>query len=184
MWHKFQVLKLNPSFNMSQFNLLQDKVREYVEYFSLNASCHGSTWVSQIKSGKLRLLYVVLMLVLQFLLFYFVITCLFNQERGIYTSFYKATEEFIPYPNYTVCNPRMFDKNKVQALNLSSTLLTYIYFSMNPHTESIYGFTWQLDLNNQSIESLDEEFRKHPVSNISDIFNYLAIRWYFSFSNM
>ena len=163
---------------MSQFSLLQLKVREYVEYFSLNASCHGSTWVSQIKSGKLRILYMALIIVLQLFCLHFVITKtnIFSEERGIYTSFYKVTEEFIPYPNYTVCNPRMFDKNKVQALNLSSSLLTYIYFSMNPHTESIYGFTWQLYANNQSIESLDEEFRNHPVSNISDIFNYLAIR--------
>ena len=160
---------------MSQFSLLQLKVREYVEYFSLNASCHGSTWVSQIKSGKLRMIYVVLMIALQLCIFLFVIPNLFNPERGIYTSFFKVTEEFIPYPNYTVCNPRMFDKNKVQALNLSSTLLTYIYFSMNPHTYSTYGFIWQLNQTNQSIESLDKEFRNHPISNISDIFNYLAI---------
>ena len=119
----------------------------------------------------------VLMLGLQGVLFQFVISSLFNEEsRGIQVSFYKGTEEFIPYPNYTVCNPRMFDKNKVQALNLSSNVLTYIYFSMNPHTESAYAFVWQLNEQNISIESLDEEFRNHPVSNISDIFNYLAIR--------
>ena len=116
------------------------------------------------------------MLGLQYNLFQFVISSLFNTDRGITTSFYKVSEEFIPYPNYTVCNPRMFDKNKVQALNLSSSLLTYIYFSMNLHRESIHGFTWQLYKNNQSIESLDEEFRNHAVSNISDIFNHLAIK--------
>ena len=163
---------------MAQYNL-QDKIGAFVEYFSQNVSCHGSHWVSEIKSGKLRILYMALMLGLQYCLFHYVIQSLWNEEsRGIQLSFYKVTEEFIPYPNYTVCNPRMFDKKKVQALNLSSSLLTYIYFSMNPHTESIYGFTWQLYANNQSesIESLDEEFRNHPVSNISDIFNYLAIR--------
>ena len=161
---------------MAQQCNLQDKIRAFVEYFSQKSSCHGSHWVSEIKSGKLRILYMSLMLVFQFFLFYFVISSLFNPKRGIHMSFYKASEEFIPYPNYTVCNPRMFDKNKVQALNLSSNLLTYIYFSLNPQTESIHGFTWQLYANNQSIELLDEEFRNHPVSNISDIFNYLAIR--------
>ena len=161
---------------MAQQCNLQDKIRAFVEYFSQKSSCHGSHWVSEIKSGKLRILYMSLMLVFQFFLFYFVISSLFNPKRGIQMSFYKASEEFIPYPNYTVCNPRMFDKNKVQALNLSSNLLTYIYFSLNPQTESIHGFTWQLYANNQSIELLDEEFRNHPVSNISDIFNYLAIR--------
>ena len=160
---------------MAQSNL-QDKIRDFVEYFSQKSSCHGSHWVSEIKYGKLRILYMVLMLVLQFLLFRYVLSSLFNPEKGLYTNFYKATEEIIPYPNYTVCNPRMFDKNKVQAFNLSSSLLTYIYFSMNPHTDAIQGFIWQLYINNQSIESLDEEFRNHPVSNISDIFNYLAIK--------
>ena len=161
---------------MSQFSLLQLKVREYVEYFSLNASYHGSTWVSQIKSEKLRIIYVILMIGLQFCIFLFVLPNLFHPERGIYTSFFKVTEEFIPYPNYTVCNPRMFDKEKVQALNLSSNLLTYIYFSMNPHTASIFGFIWKLNQTNQSIESLDKEFQNHPISNNSNIFNYLAIR--------
>ena len=162
---------------MAQQCNLQDKIRALVEYFSQKTSCHGSHWVSEIKSGKLRILYMALMLGLQYCLFHYVIQSLWNEEsRGIQLSFYKVTEEFIPYPNYTVCNPRMFDKNKVQALNLSSTLLTYIYFSMNPHTYSTYGFIWQLNQTNQSIESLDKEFRNHPISNISDIFNYLAIR--------
>ena len=162
---------------MAQQCNLQDKIRALVEYFSQKTSCHGSHWVSEIKSGKLRILFMVLMLGLQGVLFQFVISSLWNEEsRGIQLSFYKATEEFIPYPNYTVCNPRMFDKNKVNALNISSNLLTYIYFSMNPHTENIYTFAWQLDEHNISIESLDEEFRNNPVSNISDIFNYLAIR--------
>ena len=161
---------------MAQQCNLQDKIRAFVGYFSQKSSCHGIHWVSEIKSGKLRILYMILMLGLQYNLFQFVISSLFNTDRGITTSFYKVSEEFIPYPNYTVCNPRMFDKHKVEALNLSSSLLTYIYFSMNPYTDSIYGFNWQLNENNISILSLDEEFRNHPVSNISDIFNYLAIR--------
>ena len=162
---------------MAQQCNLQDKIRALVEYFSQKTSCHGSHWVSEIKSGKLRILYMALMLGLQYCLFHYVIHSLWNEEsRGIQLSFYKVTEEFIPYPNYTVCNPRMFDKKKVDDLNISSNLLTYIYFSMNPHTENIYTFLWQLEKHNISIKSLDEEFRNNPVSNISDIFNYLAIR--------
>ena len=78
----------------------------------------------------------------------------------------------LPYPNITVCTPRMFDITKVKALNISSTLLTYIYYTLDIDAT---GYFPQMNWN--ELNTFDHEYLNNDISKVSNIFDHLVIKY-------
>ena len=176
---------------MERTNTLEDTLRGFSEYVCQNLSCHGGNWASKIRSGKLKALYLIILLGFQAYVFNYIIRNLWtfwsgnviksvkqflltNQEfstgtRHVSATYFKERSEFIPYPRITVCNPRMFDARKVQQMNISDELLTYIRFTVD--NEAINTF---MQYGEGFEEAPIEEFIRRNFSNTLD---KLAIRY-------
>ena len=135
----------------------------YLEFMCANTSTHGGNWLSKVKGTKLKTLYVFGILSLQGTIFYIFLTGLFSPDPNVYTSTDWISDENLTFPYVTVCNPRMFEKRKVEgksktywsytkgykkpvwqswftlALNISSSLLTYILAGIDADTISAYA---------------------------------------------
>ena len=93
----------------------------------------------------------------------------FNPSLETSTSMGFATDDYLIGPKITVCNPRMFDKAKVEALNISSELLSYIFMAYDYGNDLSYAPNF-LDL----YENLEIEYAE-KTENISNIGKHLAI---------
>ena len=182
---------------MERSNTLEETCRGYSEYVCQNLSCHGGNWASKIRSGKLKALYLIILLGFQSYVFNYIITslwtfwsgnlmkieeCFLNffskimslkpfstGARHVSATYFKERSEFIPYPRITVCNPRMFDARKVHQMNISDDLLTYIRFTVDQDGASAF-----LQYSESFEEAPIEEFIRRNFSNTLD---KLAIRY-------
>ena len=67
---------------MERTNTLEDTLRGYSEYVCQNLSCHGGNWASKIRSGKLKALYLIVLLGFQSWVFNYIITNLWTFWSG------------------------------------------------------------------------------------------------------
>ena len=69
---------------------------------------------------------------------------IFYPKNSLNTSLLWDTEELI-FPNMTICNPRIFDKEKVDELGLTDELLAYLYWPVSKE--------YSLELNEHILEN-------------------------------
>ena len=81
---------------------------------------------------------------LQFILLTAVLNMIFYPKNSLNTSLLWDTEELI-FPNMTICNPRIFDKEKVDELGLTDELLAYLYWPVSKE--------YSLELNEHILEN-------------------------------
>ena len=81
---------------------------------------------------------------LQFILLTAVLNMIFYPKNSLNTSLLWDTEELI-FPNMTICNPRIFDKKKVDELGLTDELLAYLYWPVSKE--------YSLELNEHILEN-------------------------------
>ena len=105
----------------------KDHFVAHVEGMLANSSCHGGNWVLKLKSFKTKSAGSLLIFLLQSLVVFVLLYQLCIVEKDFTTSIQWQNEN-LTFPNITICNPRLFDKEKVQSLNLTDELLAYIFF--------------------------------------------------------
>ena len=89
-----------------------------------NTSCHAGNWLELTKSPILKLFIMVFLIPIHILLVYFFISQTFlRQSTESITSLHWQSNNFLIGPNITVCNPRMFDRSKVEG-----NFFNFIYF--------------------------------------------------------
>ena len=139
-----------------------------------NTSCHAGNWLEYTKSPLTKGMIMIFLIPVHCAVLYFFIYSIFlNPSLETSTSLSSETPEsgdFFMGPKITVCNPRMFDKAKVEALNISSELLSYIFIA--------YDYGNDLSYVNNFIPNY-EEFESEYVTktqNISNIGKHLAIK--------
>ena len=81
---------------------------------------------------------------LQFILLTVVLNMIFYPKNSLNTSLLWDTEELI-FPNMTICNPRIFDKERVDELGLTDELLAYLYWPVSKE--------YSLELNEHMLEN-------------------------------
>ena len=134
-----------------------------------NTSCHAGNWLQHTKNPILKgTLIGILVLFHGFILNYF-ITSLLQESHETFTTIDWITEPFLIGPKVTVCNPRMFDKARVDQLNISSELLSYI-FSAYDYVDQGYVPRFQ-----PFASQLEREYQQ-ITKNVSNIGHFLAIR--------
>ena len=84
---------------------------------------------------------------LQFILLTVVLNMILYPKKNLNTSLLWDTEELI-FPNMTICNPRIFDKQKVDELGLTDELLAYLYWPVSKE--------YSLELNEHMVHSVLE----------------------------
>ena len=77
---------------MEGTNTLEDTLRGYSEYVCQNLSCHGGNWASKIRSGKLKALYLIILLGFQAYVFNYIIRNLWTFWSG---NVIKSVEQFL-----------------------------------------------------------------------------------------
>ena len=105
---------------------LCDEMWARIEYILQNSSCHGGNWVNKWQNVNIKSVGTITVFCMQISLIYFIIFKLTNTETDVSTSFQWENKALL-YPNITICNPRLFDKQKVKEMNLSDELLAYLY---------------------------------------------------------
>ena len=84
-----------------------------MEYILQNSSCHGGNWVMKLSNSKIKSAGSFLVFVFQFIIFYVIITKIFVPSGKFSTTLLWDSEPLI-FPNMTICNPRLYDKKKVE----------------------------------------------------------------------
>ena len=97
-----------------------------------NTTCHGGNWASKIQWKPLRLLLQTVFMFVQFFLVIFVVWILVTNEPWLQKSTLVTRDKKseMQYPNFTVCNPNPFDKQRVSQLGLTQTELTLLALPM------------------------------------------------------
>ena len=108
-----------------------------IENMLENSSCHGGNWVLKFKSFKTKSAGSLLLFLLQSLVIFVLLYELCVVEKDFATSIQWQNEDLI-YPNITICNPRLFDKDTVRKLNLTDELLAYIYFPVDTQNSDVW----------------------------------------------
>ena len=100
----------------------------FLNYIMENSTTHGGSWVSKVKWTPLRVLLQGLVIVTQLGMLIVVILMLLleNPWKQKNTSITAIKADDLPYPSFTVCNPRPFDKEIATKLNLSEKSLTLL----------------------------------------------------------
>ena len=136
-----------------------------------NTSCHAGNWLEYTKSPLTKGMIMILLIPFHCGVLYFFINSIFlDPVIETSTSLSWQADEFLMGPKITVCNPRMFDKSTVEALNISSELLSYIF--------TAYDYGNDLSYVNNFIPNY-EKFEFDYVTktqNISNIGKHLAIK--------
>ena len=135
-----------------------------------NTSCHAGNWLDYTKSPVMKAMIMVLLVPFHCALLYFFINTIFiepNVETS--TTLNWQPDNQLVGPKITVCNPRMFDKSKVEALNISSELLSYIFLAYDYGNDLSYWPNFHSRIN-----ELESEYRI-KTQNISNIGKHLAI---------
>ena len=124
----------------------------FFEHMLQNVSCHGGNWVKKCFNPKVKSLCIFIMVCFQTIVFVTIFWQLCHHHKDFSTSLQWSNEENLLYPNITICNPRLFDKEKVDSkyfkktffiqflkkyidleLKLSDELLGYIYLPISSH---------------------------------------------------
>ena len=137
-----------------------------------NTSCHAGNWLEYTKSPLTKGMIMILLIPFHCAVVYFFVNSIFlNPSLETSTSLsWLETDEYLIGPKITVCNPRMFDKSKVEALNISSELLSYIFMAYDYGNDLTYveNFLGNYD-------QLESEYVA-KIQNISNIGKHLAIK--------
>ena len=88
-----------------------------MEYILQNSSCHGGNWVMKLSNPKIKSALSFLIFVFQLIMFYIIITKIFVPSGKFSTTLLWDSEPLI-FPNITICNPRLYDKKKVEGEGL------------------------------------------------------------------
>ena len=99
---------------------VRENMFNYFEFFCANTSTHGGNWLSKIHSGGGKVLFLILLTLMQITMVALFTRSLFSENKDIYTMTEWDTSANKQYPNITVCNPRMFDRQKVQGKTVGS----------------------------------------------------------------
>ena len=118
-----------------------------MEYILQNSSCHGGNWVMKLTNPKIKSAGTLIVFALQFILLTAVLNMIFYPKNSLSTSLLWDTEELI-FPNMTICNPRIFDKEKVDELGLTDELLAYLYWPVSKE--------YSLELNEHILENYEK----------------------------
>ena len=136
----------------------------HIESMMENSSCHGGNWILKLQDLKTKSAASLFIFLLQSFVIFLLLHSLFVVEKDFTTSIQWNNEDLV-YPNITICNPRLFDKEKVRSrfqtlhfwnfwwlnmrwilgLNLTDELLAYIFFPV--------GFD-----NSELWQSLEEQY--------------------------
>ena len=87
----------------------------YFEHMLQNVSCHGGNWVKKCYNPKVKSLCIFIMVCFQTIVFVTIFWQLCHFHKDFSTSLQWSNEEKLVYPNITICNPRLFDKEKVDS---------------------------------------------------------------------
>ena len=90
-----------------------DQIWRRMEYILQNSSCHGGNWVMKLSNSKIKTAGTVLVFFFQLVTFYIITSMIFGPTVDFSTSLLWDSEEII-FPNITICNPRIYDRKKVQ----------------------------------------------------------------------
>ena len=115
----------------------RDNLILHIESMLENSSCHGGNWVLKLRSLKGKSAGSLLIFLLQSLVIFVLLYQLCIVEKDFSTSIQWQNEDLI-YPNITICNPKLFDKDRVRSLNLTDELLAYIYFPVGFENSDIW----------------------------------------------
>ena len=97
-----------------------------IEYILQNSSCHGGNWVNKWQNVNIKSIGTITVFCMQIALIYYIILRLSSTNYDVSTSFQWENKDLL-YPNITICNPRLFDRQKVKEMNLTDELLAYLY---------------------------------------------------------
>ena len=149
---------------------------EPLEQIFQHTSCHAGNWLQLAKNPCLKVLLMLILILFHFTLVYFFINDIFIEPyKGrpeSFTTIRWATDNFFIGPNITVlCSPRMFQRSKVEALNISDELLSYMFAAYDYGNDLSY-------VNNfyDQVEQLETDYLIKTL-NISNIGQHLAIRY-------
>lgn len=137
-----------------------------------NTSCHAGNWLEYTKSPLTKGMIMILLIPFHCAVVYFFVNSIFlNPSLETSTSLsWLETDEYLIGPKITVCNPRMFDKSKVEALNISSELLSYIFMAYDYGNDLSY-----VETISEKYDQLESEY-VNKTQNISNIGKHLAIK--------
>ena len=101
---------------MSRRQELFQSCESYFEYFCVNSSCHAGNWFIKVKSPKCKKFLLFILFLMQAVLCLSVInTIFFNEDKyAKYCYDYDEEEVTRELPFVTVCNPRIFDREKTK----------------------------------------------------------------------
>ena len=113
------------SLNMTSY---KDQVMCHIESMMENSSCHGGNWILKLQDLKTKSAASLLLFLLQSFVIFLLLHSLFVVQKDFTTSIQWNNEDLV-YPNITICNPRLFDKEKVrsrfQTLHFLKFLIEY-----------------------------------------------------------
>ena len=84
-----------------------------IEYILQNTSCHGGNWVMKWSNPKLKSIGIIIAFSLQVWTFWYVFYQLTSPIEDFNTSIQLQNENMY-FPNVTICNPRLYDRKKVE----------------------------------------------------------------------
>ena len=107
-------------------------ISEYFEWVFANTSTHGGNWFAKIQNVKLKIIFGIAILTLQITMLVVFVGSLFKEKVDIYTVTDWNTDIVnIDFPNITVCNPRMFDVQKVEGAFISKrTFINIVHIQL------------------------------------------------------
>jgi hypothetical protein len=109
--------KISPQLTNNNNNNNNNNVSvwQYLEYMCANTSCHGGNWFSKIPSRKMQILFMLLIVTLQFAtIVNFTFTVFINPDVTINTVTKYIPQENVTFPKVTICNPRMYSLKKTE----------------------------------------------------------------------
>ena len=103
---------------MSSSSLQDPWFERFFEHFCGNCSCHGGNWLVKIRGNKAKSFFLTLLLMLQIFMISAIINSFFFEDPKISTKM-KFENQQNNLPSITVCNPRLFNTEKLENLGIN-----------------------------------------------------------------
>ena len=115
----------------------------FFEHMLQNVSCHGGNWVKKCFNPKVKSLCIFIMVCFQTIVFVTIFWQLCHHHKDFSTSLQWSNEENLMYPNITICNPRLFDKEKVDSKYINICIFEDFFKTVNWfRTKIVWWTSW------------------------------------------
>ena len=115
----------------------------FFEHMLQNVSCHGGNWVKKCFNPKVKSLCIFIMVCFQTIVFVTIFWQLCHHHKDFSTSLQWSNEENLMYPNITICNPRLFNKEKVDSKYINICIFEDFFKTVNWfRTKIVWWTTW------------------------------------------